>query len=117
MDSSQTPCCPDTERLPPPKDREESLHARSAADDYGLNDITIRLIAMADRMHHGKNMPKDEALARTRKAPDYLAARLICSAAGPLSGIDIPDAMSRKCSTARSSPRPPSATALPSPIP
>lgn len=60
-------------------------------------------------------MPKDEALARTRKAPDYLAARLICSAAGPLSGIDIPDAMSRKCSAARSFPRPPSATALPSP--
>jgi len=95
----------------------ESLHARSAADDYGLNDITIHLIAMADRMHHGKNMPKDEALARTREAPGYLAARLICSTAGPLSGIDIPDAMPRKCSTASSSPRPPSATALPSPIP
>ena len=62
------------------------------ADDYGLNNITIHLIVMADRMHHGKSMPEDEALARTRETPGYLAARLICSAAGPLSGIDIPDA-------------------------
>lgn len=62
------------------------------ADDYGLNNITIHLIVIADRMHHGKSMPEDEALARTRETPGYLAARLICSAAGPLSGIDIPDA-------------------------
>ena len=62
------------------------------ADDYGLNNITIHLIVMADRMHHGKSMPEDEALDRTRETPGYLAARLICSAAGPLSGIDIPDA-------------------------
>lgn len=62
------------------------------ADDYGLNNITIHLIVMADRMHHGKSMPEDETLARTRETPGYLAARLVCSSAGPLSGIDIPDA-------------------------